>query len=80
MSTKNCFFYVHFCKNITRLNVGLLRSCQVFSVSCKTVYGGVVTNCCFRSDMLFPIALRYSAVKDKVNNMKLKMAGMLESH
>jgi len=32
------------------------------------------------SDMLFPIALRYSTVKDKVNNMKSKMAGMLESH
>ena len=53
-------------KKKTCLNVGLLRSCQVFSVSCKIVYGGVKTNCCFMSDMLFPIAIRYSAVKDKV--------------
>jgi len=39
---------------------------MVSSVSCKIACGGVMTNCCFMSDMLFPIALRYSAVKDKV--------------
>jgi hypothetical protein len=30
----NCF-YLYFRKNITCLSVGLFRTCQVFSVSCK---------------------------------------------
>jgi hypothetical protein len=35
---------------MTCLSVGVLRNCQVFSVSCKTVYRWVATDCCFRSD------------------------------
>jgi hypothetical protein len=31
------------------LNVSLLRICQFLSVSCKTVYRLVTTNCCFMS-------------------------------
>ena len=41
-----------FCKNITCLSVVLLRICQVLSVSRKTVYRWVMTNCCFMSDIL----------------------------
>jgi hypothetical protein len=48
---KDCFA-LHFNKNMTRLSVGMLTTCQVFSVSCKTVYWWVRTNCCFVSDIL----------------------------
>ena len=42
-----------FVKNTTCLNVGLLRICQVFSVSYKTVCRCVMAACCFMSDMTF---------------------------
>ena len=45
---KNCLSS-HYHKNITCLRVGHLMICQVFSVSCKTVYRWVMTNCCFMS-------------------------------
>jgi hypothetical protein len=31
------------------LDVGLLRTCQVFFVSCKSMYRRVTTNCCVRA-------------------------------
>jgi hypothetical protein len=34
----------------TVVSFGLMRMGQVFSVSCKLVYGWVRTNCCFMSD------------------------------
>jgi len=42
-----------FSKNITCLYGGPLRICQVFSLSCKTVYRCVMTYCCFMSDVLY---------------------------
>ena len=47
---KRCVF-LYFCENMTNLNVGLLRICQVFSVSYKIAYRWVMTNCCFVSDI-----------------------------
>jgi hypothetical protein len=43
--------WVHICKDITRLIVGLLMS-QVLSVLYKIVYQHVIKNCCFVSDIL----------------------------
>lgn len=48
---KNCLS-LHFHKNITCLDVSLLRICQVFSVSPKTVCQWVMTNCCCMSYMV----------------------------
>jgi len=48
-------FISSFSKNITCLNVGLLRISQVFffvSVCCKTVCRWTTTNCCFTSSVL----------------------------
>ena len=44
-----------FCDNITCLSVGLLRICQVFSVSCKIVYWWITTNCCFMNDIVMTL-------------------------
>jgi len=41
---------LHFPKNITCLNVGLLRIGQVSSVFCNTVWRWVTISCCFMSD------------------------------
>jgi len=43
---RNCL-YLYFRKNMACLSVDLLRICQVFSVSCKTAYRWITTNCCF---------------------------------
>jgi hypothetical protein len=48
---KNCFS-LHFHKDITCLHDRLLWICQVFSVSCKTVYWRIITNCHFMSNIL----------------------------
>jgi hypothetical protein len=42
-----------FSENITCLHGGLLRICQVFSLSCKTVYRCVMTYCCFMFNVLY---------------------------
>jgi hypothetical protein len=47
----NCFS-LYFRKNTTCLSVGLLRICQVFSVSCKTVCRWLRSNCCLTSDVI----------------------------
>ena len=39
---------------MTCLNVNLLQTCQVFFVSCKTVYQWLTTYCYFMSDILPP--------------------------
>ena len=44
-------YFLYFRKNMTRLNVGLLRICQVFSFSCKIVYRWHTRICSFMSDM-----------------------------
>jgi hypothetical protein len=41
-------------KNVTRLSVGPLMMCQVFSVSYKIVYRWVATNCCFMNYIIHP--------------------------
>ena len=47
---KNCLS-LYYCKNITYWSVGLSRFGQAFSVSCRTVYQWIMTNCCFMSDI-----------------------------
>jgi hypothetical protein len=47
-----------FVKNITCLNVGLLKIWRTFSVSCETEYRQVTTNCCFIGDIKFKTSYR----------------------
>jgi len=54
---KNCC-PLHFCNRIPCLSVGLLTICYVLSVSCKTVYRRVMTNCCFMSGILLSFSRR----------------------
>jgi hypothetical protein len=49
--TKEEFLSLQFRKNITCVNVGLLRIGQVSCVSCKTVWRWVTSNCCFMSGL-----------------------------
>lgn len=50
---KNCFS-LYFPKNLTSLNVGLLRVDQICCVSRKIVYRCVATNCCFTKEIACP--------------------------
>jgi hypothetical protein len=50
---KKIAFSLHFSKSITCLHVSLLRICKVFSLTCKSVYLWVTTNCCFMSNVLY---------------------------
>ena len=59
VSTKH-WTSVYFCKNVTCLNVGLLKTGKVFFVSCKTGYLWVMTNCFFRSVTFLPRSERPS--------------------
>jgi hypothetical protein len=43
---------LYFCKNMPYLSVGLLMNCQVITISWKTVYGWVMTNCCSMNNFL----------------------------
>ena len=44
-------FSLNYCKNIQCLSVGLLMIRKVVSLSRKTVYQWLMTNCCFMSNM-----------------------------
>jgi hypothetical protein len=51
VSTTKHRFSLYFLKKITCWSVGLLRTYQVYSISCKSVYRWVTKHCCFMSDV-----------------------------
>jgi len=64
---RNCL-YLYFRKNMTCLSVDLLMTCKVFSVSCKTAYRWIMTNCCFMRGIQQTIKMCFRTTRTNDHN------------